>query len=368
MRLMGRFASMPQRQVSAAIQRRGGIIVDQDPQWVILGEESTSDQRTSAEAAAKQSEAEQVAESELWRRMGLVEGGQGVHRLYTPAMLAELVGAPLAAIRRWERRGALRAISQLNRLSYFDFSEVRVAQRLTELLEAGRSLAAVDLIVDRLTAAYEQHVRPLAELPLVVEDGVLFVRDGESLRESTGQRRFDFDALPEELSEPAPAILAMTVEGESSAVEDDQRSVAVEMYDQGDLRGAIEAWRLAMLSTPVTADDHFMLAEWLYQSGKAAAARERYYAALELDEHYLEARVNLGCVLNEMGETELAAAAFQGALDTHEGFADAHFHLAQTLETLGEMSKATSHWRRFLEIAPDGPWADEALRRLESAK
>jgi len=66
--------------------------------------------------------------------------------------------------------------------------------------------------------------------------------------------------------------------------------------------------------------------------GDLSAARERYYAAIELDEEYVEARANLGSVLVENGELELAVAAFQGALAFHPDYADVHYHLANTLE------------------------------------
>ena len=46
-----------------------------------------------------------------------------------------------------------------------------------------------------------------------------------------------------------------------------------------------------------TAEIHFALADVLYRMGDLPAARERYYAAVEQDEEYVEARANLGSVL-----------------------------------------------------------------------
>ena len=86
---------------------------------------------------------------------------------------------------------------------------------------------------------------------------------------------------------------------------------------------------------------------------------------MELDEEYVEARMNLGCVLDELGQSELAVSAFLGALDRHPQYADAHFHLAAALDRQGNARLAESHWRQFLEIAPESPWADEARLRLE---
>jgi Tfp pilus assembly protein PilF len=51
--------------------------------------------------------------------------------------------------------------------------------------------------------------------------------------------------------------------------------------------------------------------------------------AVELDEDFVEARCNLGCLLAEEGERELAVAALEGALAHHPGYADAHYHLAR---------------------------------------
>jgi tetratricopeptide (TPR) repeat protein len=115
------------------------------------------------------------------------------------------------------------------------------------------------------------------------------------------------------------------------------------------------------------AEIHFALADVLYRAGDLSAARERYYAALELDEEYVEARASLGCVLAETGELELAAATFEGALEYHADFADVHFHLANTLERLERAEEAQVHFAVFLELAPESPWAEAARDRLAAA-
>jgi tetratricopeptide (TPR) repeat protein len=88
--------------------------------------------------------------------------------------------------------------------------------------------------------------------------------------------------------------------------------------------------------------------------------------AIELDEDYVEARANLGCVLAETGQRELAVAAFEGALRYHADYADVHYHLARTLDELGRRDEAEVYWHAFLSMAPDSPWAHEAQQRLAS--
>ena len=109
----------------------------------------------------------------------------------------------------------------------------------------------------------------------------------------------------------------------------------------------------------------FLLAEVLYRMGDLPAARERYYMAVELDDDYVEARANLGCVLQEMGQHELALAAFEGALAYHAAYPDAHYHLARTLDDLGREEAAVKHWESFLQLVPESPWAVEAQLRLQ---
>jgi tetratricopeptide (TPR) repeat protein len=65
-----------------------------------------------------------------------------------------------------------------------------------------------------------------------------------------------------------------------------------------------------------------------------------------------------------LGQLELAAAAFQGTLRCHPDYADVHYHLARTLDELGVADEATVHWRRFVELAPESPWSEEARDRL----
>ena len=93
---------------------------------------------------------------------------------------------------------------------------------------------------------------------------------------------------------------------------EDLRALAAELEGNGQLQQATEVYRAILFSGESTAEDHFALAELLYLGNDLSAARERYYMAIELDEDFVEARSNLGCVLAEQGETGLAEAAFAG--------------------------------------------------------
>ncbi len=292
-----------------------------------------------------------------------------VHSLHTAAMLAGLVGVSVSTIRRWQRRGWLVPAREVRRLAYFDFQEMATARRVRELLAGGMSSASLDKTLVALARRWPEVRRPLAELSFVVQGKQLLVRQGDGLLDPGGQFRFDFEATDESAASVAVAasnILAFAPHGEPPHTPEELIRAAGELEDAGQPQAAAEMYRAVLAAAGPRAEVCFLLAELLYQMHDLPAARERYYMAVELDEDYVEARANLGCVLAELGERELAVSAFQGALAFHDDYADAHYHLARTLDELGRADEAREHWEAFLRLAPASPWADEAHERLEA--
>lgn len=382
---VGRLGGMNRREAQQIIRDHGGVAVERgrdDADLLVIGAEELpiGEQDdvldTALRDAAADGRVEIITETQLWQRLGLVEAESDVHRLYTPAMLADLLGISIAVVRRWHRRGLIVPVREVQRLPYFDFQEVATARRLAQLLAAGASPKEIERKLGQLARHVPEVERPLAQLSVIVEGKHFLLRQGEGLLEPGGQLRFDFDAIDSMLDEtesrPAPAenhqhIISLedaraALEGPSSPGE--MVTLAAELEEQGSIEGAIEVYRAALLAFGPNAEINFLLAELLYRRGDVTAARERYYSAVELDEDYVEARANLGCVLAETGEAELAVQAFEGVLAHHGEYPDVHFHLARTLDELRREEEAESHWATFLELAPASPWADEARRRL----
>ena len=128
--------------------------------------------------------------------------------------------------------------------------------------------------------------------------------------------------------------------------------LAAELEEDGQLAAAADMYRAAMAAAGPKAEICFQVAELLYRLGDLGGARERYYMAIELDEDYVEARANLGCVLAETGQHDLAVAAFEGALRYHPDYADVHYLMARTLDEMDRREQAEEHWRAFLAEAP----------------
>ena len=103
--LVGKLAGMTKREAQRLIRAQGGIAVDaldESLDLVVVGDEVLlSDGLLASESlldettreAAEQGMLHVISETQLWQRLGLVERDHNVRRLYTPAMLAELVGS-----------------------------------------------------------------------------------------------------------------------------------------------------------------------------------------------------------------------------------------------------------------------------------
>jgi tetratricopeptide (TPR) repeat protein len=291
-----------------------------------------------------------------------------ISRLYTPAMLAELLVVPVAVIRRWHRRGLIVPACEVRRLPYFDVREAATAQRLAQLATAGVAPRDMEKKLAALSRLLPGVKRPLAQRSVFVDGRQILVRREDRLIEQGGQWRMDFES-----GEPAGPVAErpeteivhpVSPQADEMLSPDDMRRLAAELDEDGRLGEAAEMYRAALVAAGPDAETCFQLAELLYRLGDLGAARERYYMAVELDEDYVEARANLGCVLAESGQRDLAVAAFEGALRYHGGYADAYYHLARTLDEMGRREEAERHWQTFLAMAPDSPWADEARSRL----
>jgi tetratricopeptide (TPR) repeat protein len=381
--LAGKFGAASRRDAAQWVRSAGATVLELDAQRldvIVLGAEESpvsEAELLSPEIrdAVARGELELIPETELWQRLGLDEAEAAVKRLYTPAMLSELLGVSVRVIRRWHRRGLIVPARTVMKLPYFDFQEIATARRLAELMAAGASAEAIERTLDSLAQVLPDVQRPLAQLSVLIEGRQVLLRQGEGLIEPSGQLRIDFDAFeasPHRSSIDVASTVplpyrdhtAFPLPDSESADDDPLIAAAFEFEDAGDLPQAIDCYRGALARDGARADLCFQLAELLYRSGEIEAARERYYMAIELDEQFVEARASLASVLAETGRNDLAIAAFRGALAMHDDYPDVHYNLARTLDDIGQRDEANHHWQRFLALAPLSPWAEEARQRL----
>lgn len=379
---VGKLGGLNRREARKFVREQGAVMVDtpSDASLIVIGADElpSNDYEQllddSVIQAAGTGTLQIINETEFWKRTGVDQASDlddESEQLYTPAMLAELLEVSITTVRRWQRRGLIRPTRQINKLPYFDFQEIASARRLARLIESGKSPQAIESKLQQLAQLAPELERPLSQLSIIVEGRNVLLRKGEGLVEPGGQKRIDFDAIEETLDE-TPSVINLPDQspnleslGQFSRPEEFTQ-LANEFEDLGEMESAIHVYRAMILACGPGAESSFRLAELLYLIGQAEAARERYYMAVELDESFVEARASLGCVLVELNEPEMAVSAFRGALAFHEDYPDVHFHLARLLDDLQQPEQAEMHWLKFLSLAPESPWAQEARERLQS--
>lgn len=385
---VGKLGALPRKEAMRLAREHGGIPLERlggDVDLVIIGADELPADDLSAllsesiRCALREGRTTLIHEHELWQQLGVVDASASM-QLYTPGMMAGLLKTPVRNIRRWYRMGLLTSTKVAHRLPYFNFVQVQNARQLVNWIKRG----AHPSDIKRQLADFAPWVenRSLMELDLVVDGRRLLLRHGNHLLDANGQLHLDFDrtepdapiALDEERSHPVATLpfhsiaLSHAHAGESEQVQhwtrDEMLQAAEELEDAEMLEQSIGWYRIILARYGMTAEICFQLAELLYRTGDNSAARERYYNAIELDEDFIEARANLGCVLAETGQTLLAIAAFQGALSRDDRYPDVHYHLAKCLDEVADGEQAVRHWIRFLQLSPQSPWAEEALDRL----
>lgn len=370
--IVGKLAGMTRREVFAALREadaQPSEKIDQRVDVIVFGENDLSglgDQGIAPELQEKAAagELQFISETTLWQWLGLIEPHQKLHRLYTPAMLSDLLGVPKLIIRRWHRRGLIVPARQVRSLPYFDYAEVASAKQLAAMLASGMTAERIEKQLKEISEYYPDVQRPLTQLSVIVHGRDILLRQGEGLVEPGGQMRFDFEREEDPL-DSFQVVDPNDEELESSEAWEDR---AADYEDDEQLDEAIRCLRSALAIGGASAERSFRLAELLYRDGQLGSAIERYYVAIELEPEMIEARANLGCVLAETGQLVEAVSALRAAIDVYHDYCDAHYHLARILDELGREREATEHWEKCLALNPDSPWADEAYARLQSAE
>ncbi len=302
--LVGKLSGMPKRDAQQLIRERGGVLVDLgdvkrmtsanagSPSLIVVGDDLSLSLESSTlgmfddaiKANIQAGEIEILGESQFWQRLGLIDDEAQIRRLYTPAMLAELVDVQVAVVRRWHRRGLIKPAHEVRRLPYFDFQEVATARRLAELLASGMTPAAIERRLAEFARYMPGVERPLAQLSVIVRGSRLLLRQGDGLIAPGGQQFFDFDALDQVsdgrcgaetdgLSHRATILFAESLRQPLARLQPDEMlELAAELEDEGDLAAAIEAYRAHSAAAGANAPVCFAMGELLYRLGDVAAA------------------------------------------------------------------------------------------------
>lgn len=285
---------------------------------------------------------------------------------YSAQEVAKLFAVTLSRLRYWDRTRFLSPSGRRGRRRYYTFQDLIGLRAAKALLDAGIPLQRVRRSVDSLRNLLPKVTRPLNELRVVADGTALVVRDGERpFDATTGQGLLDFEV--KELRDDVVRVLKR--HGEL----DEKKRTAYELYlegcrldeDDATFSKAEEMYQKALELDPALANALTNLGNVRFRRGFPDEAEAYYKRALAIDADQPEAYYNLGFLYYERGDAAQAVRCFEHAVQSDPAFADAHFNLAMALEEVNDRQAAKKHWQIYLQLEPQGAWAEVAKRHLK---
>lgn len=138
------------------------------------------------------------------------------------------------------------------------------------------------------------------------------------------------------------------------------------LFGRGDVYGAIEAYKTALLADEANVLARVSLGVCLARLDRPAEAKREFEKALSAEPGNVQALYNLGYVSKKLGETKAARAAYQKCLKRAPGHAYALLRLGRLAQAEGRKAQAATYFHRALAQAqvPEG----EALIRRQLAR
>lgn len=272
-----------------------------------------------------------VSEEEFFGRIGFISSSAALRARHTVSDLTRILGVTAASVRRWERMGLIRPVETVHRFSYYSFSDVASARRLSGLLAGGATLAAIRRGLEEFRTWLPAAGVSFSQLALIEQDGRLLLRLNGALVSPSRQHYFDFESG----GDGEPTALAIDLRSNPPLGRVDElfdRGLALE--DQGRFEEAAEAYRQASELAPRDPCIHFNLGNALYAQGQYDESVSSFRASLDCDPDYAEAWNNLGNALWKAADRRAAAKALRRALELIPDYADARHNLSALLDEL----------------------------------
>lgn len=264
---------------------------------------------------------------------------------YTAREAARITGLSLARVRRLERGGMLAGADDTD--PRYSFRDLLLLRQVKRLLDAGVPLR-------RIRSAYASLVErgdPLTRLLLSADSGAI-VAANEGIRWDVGSGQL---ILP--YAAPRAAVRAVF---ELKPTRPGPTLTADQWYELGvdlehtSLSSAIEAYGRALEQEEDFVEAHINLGRLLHVTGALLDAKKHYEKALRLDPLDPIPAFNLGVVLEDLGFGDDALRHYRTALRRDGDFADAHYNLALLYERKGCPVQALKHARRYRELTGAG--------------
>jgi tetratricopeptide (TPR) repeat protein len=285
---------------------------------------------------------------------------------YTLGDAARICGVSRKRLLYWERTALVHSSLGEDSQPAFDFLDLVSVRSVVGLLARGVPLHRIRRGVEAVRKRLPD-LEPLPALRLwegsarfvLRHEGVLMEPDGQLVLELVGAGLAGGVAWLDER-----AARALGPQARRRAAEWFERGCELDC-DSASYAHAVEAYRKAIECDPDFADAHCNLGSVYFNQDRRSLARECFERALAIEPGHIEANLNLGTVLEESGRDESALRRYRTALDADPTYPDVHVSLGLLYEKLGLPRTARAHWRRYVQLAPQGSWADIARGRLQ---
>lgn len=162
----------------------------------------------------------------------------------------------------------------------------------------------------------------------------------------------------------AEATTAPPVKHHPQAAEDYNRGVRNQM--SGNLDQALEDYSRALQNDPTMANAHYNLGLVFRSKGDAVKARAAFQQTLAYAPDMTDARYMLALALLDLHDAVAAEAELNALIKKTPQYASAHHALGQIYKDKpATVELARREFTRYLELAPDGPSAQEARSWLK---
>ncbi len=257
-------------------------------------------------------------------------------------------------------------IAVSDHFSFFDLLQIK---KVRDLRAKRVKSATIRASLQAMQARVAGMENPLLEAgSFSVGSRVAFRTEGKALDPIDGQLIMDFNDSGRVIEDMAGFHPGSVSE---LAVDLFTRGIALE-EDPSTAEEAISSYKKVLELDPKYAPAHINLGTLYYNKSDYEGAEKHYREAIECDPRYALAYFDLGNVLDETQRLEEAIGAYKVALQLAPTYADAHYNLALAYERSRQPRLALRHWRAYLKLDAQGPWAVHARAQykklLESEK
>jgi tetratricopeptide (TPR) repeat protein len=218
---------------------------------------------------------------------------------------------------------------------------------------------------------------PKARFPEYTEDLLLYtIQPGETLYDlaerTYGERSLAWSlAIVNEVADPGrmePGAMVFMPRDRNILVSMGlDRRDAKRPYNRGTIllemgrdREAISQLEKALDAAPAVVTPRYHLALAYLREGRVGDAVREMEEVVQRRPLDRDFRYALGCAYLRQGSLKEARREFEQAIRFDAGFAPARFGVALCLQMSGKRKDAMRAWRAYLEMDPDGEWADRA--------